>query len=95
MTYIILAAIGLIVFVVIVAIFANNSMQTADGIDDQTKCLCSDLVGKTADSGGTISQARCLATDPNDGSYVYPECDDYIDCSDTQKCYVKWSGVST
>jgi hypothetical protein len=94
LTYIILAAIGLILFVVIIAVFVNNSMQASDQISDRADCLCSDQTGKESKlSGSIISKARCLSADPEDGSYIYknPECEDFIDCSNNQECYILWT----
>jgi hypothetical protein len=86
LTYIILAAIGLILFVVIIAIFSENSMQASSTLKENTKCLCSDYV-----DGSTILASKCSKDTYGQIGETWQlktECEKYFDCG-TDNCYVR------
>ncbi|MCF7861148.1 hypothetical protein K9M79_02795 [Candidatus Woesearchaeota archaeon] len=87
MTYIILAAIGLIAFVVIIAIFSGNSMEASSTVNANKKCLCSDYV-----DGTTYISFKCASTQPSGDKWSEKTasaagCEKFFDCP--QKCYIQ------
>ncbi len=83
MNFIILAAIGLIVFIVILVMFGTGANEANEGITDRTSCLCTNEGGKCFDTS-TEASAAGFATTP------IATCTSYYDCLGDSNCYMKF-----